>query len=68
MGDDGLERVFESEFPTSLGNLENRFGSFSGTVAPDLASVIDAWPTLTAGIRADILAMVQAAAGDGAQG
>ena len=31
--------------------------------APDLAAVIDAWPTLPEPLRAGILAMVQAASG-----
>jgi len=32
-------------------------------VAPDLAALIDAWPTLPAALKAGIVAMVQAAGG-----
>jgi hypothetical protein len=34
-------------------------------LAPDLAAVVSAWPTLPEPIRAGILAMVRAASGEG---
>jgi len=34
-------------------------------ICPDLAAVVDAWPTLPASIRIGILAIVRAASADG---
>ena len=46
-------------FGTETGTLQDEIGTFP----PDLAAVVEAWPSLPEETRTDILAMVRAAAG-----
>ncbi|HUT57138.1 MAG TPA: hypothetical protein VNA25_04610 [Phycisphaerae bacterium] len=69
MGDTGLEPGSVSSCKSSaLGIPVRERGAESGAdsaetapVHPDLAKVIEAWPTLPEAVRAGILAMVEAA-------
>ncbi len=45
----------------SFGTESGTVGGETGRVDPDLAVVVEAWPDLLDSVRADILAMVQAA-------
>jgi hypothetical protein len=60
IGDEGLERLSKPHYTSAI---LKRHGAKSGapTIAdPDLASIFDAWPTLSNAIKAGILAMVRA--------
>jgi hypothetical protein len=38
--------------------------TYKGSIPPDLAAVVDAWPRLPEAVRASILMLVKAALGD----
>jgi hypothetical protein len=50
--------------PKALGALLGAFAAEIGPQAPHLAAVISAWPGLPQALKAGILAMVKAAAGE----
>ena len=74
VAEEGLERPHVSDCKTNdLQHAPNSFGTESGTlqdetgtVDPDLAVVVEAWPNLPEAVQADILAMARAAGGDAA--
>ncbi|MCK6454939.1 MAG: hypothetical protein L6Q92_00205 [Phycisphaerae bacterium] len=68
-----LEAAGIEPIPDSLGNQggDNQSGAECGArgarnapLDPELAAVVDAWPTLAGPIRAGILAMIHAAKGN----
>lgn len=69
VAEEGFERPHVSDCETNdLQHSPNSFGTESGTlqdetgtVDPDLAVVVHAWPDLPESARTDILAMVKAA-------
>lgn len=70
VGDEGLEPDSRSGLRNNdLGKSGNRFGTDSGTVQdetgtmpPDLAIVVSAWPSLSEGDRKAVLEIVREAA------
>jgi hypothetical protein len=64
-GEDGIRTPREisekTVGPSESGARSGALAMQSGPIDPDLASVIDAWPTLPEAIRAGILAMIRAA-------
>lgn len=67
MGDGGLEPTpFSSgntPFSETGGAESGAVGARNGTLPPDLAAVVAAWPTLSEAIKTDIVTMVTAADG-----
>jgi hypothetical protein len=58
VGDDGLEHTADS--PKKTAERKNT-RTQSAQIAPDLAKIVAAWPTLPKAIRRAMLAMVEAA-------
>ncbi len=53
----------KSGFSESGGAKSGALGAQGGAIAPELRTIIDAWPALPDAIKAGILAMVRTAGG-----
>jgi len=63
MGDTGREQPAKFLEKQPVSHEGDAFSDATDAPAPDLAELVNAWPTLAPAIRAGILAMIQAAKG-----